>query len=127
MPTKQDYQAKMESKKQARADAGIVSERFPTVDGIVISMIYYHNAENPILMERTVNEFPSSQADFMMECMVKTCEGGGFDLTPIIKKQIKQRKKTVKGSMACKNKSRSLPDHASIDYEITAKFKRRSK
>ena len=81
MSTRQNYIAKMETRKQAKIDAGLVSERFPTVAGIVIGMTYYHNAENPILMQRTVNIFPTSNAFFNMECMIKTCEGGGFDLT----------------------------------------------
>ncbi len=128
MSTRQDYITKMEAKKQARIEAGLISDRFPTVSVMVISMTYYHNAENPILMERTVNIFPSSYAFFIMECMIKTCEEGGFDLTSIIKKQIKQRKKTVKGKMACKNKSSDLvANHASISYEITAKYNRSKK
>ncbi len=128
MSTRQDYITKMELKKQARLEAGLVNDRFPTVASIVISMTYYHNAENPVLMERTVNIFPNSQAYFIMECMIKTCENGGFDLSPIIAKQIKQRKKSVKGKMNCKNKSPELAsNHASISYEITSKFNRRSK
>ncbi len=116
----------MEAKKQLRQDAGLLSEKFPTVLGIVIHMTYYHKAENPILMQRTVNIFPASHAYFHMECMIKTCEGGGFDLTSVISKQIKQKKTSVKGKMSCKSENKELPsDHGNIDYEIKIKYSRK--
>ena len=120
---RQDHLKKMELKKQRRYDAGLLSERFPEVSGIVIRMTYYHKAENPILMERTVNVFPTSYAYFNMECMIKGCEGGGFDLTSLITKHIKQHKKSVKGKMVCKGKNGNLTsEHASIAYEVNIKY-----
>lgn len=125
MANRQDYIKKMEKKKQARVDAGLVSERYPKVSGIVILITYYHNAENPVLMKRTINVFPSSYAYFIMECMIKDCEKGGFDLTSVVKKQIKQKKKSVKGEMVCKGKTTNgtSAGHASIAYEINIKYK----
>ncbi len=32
-------------------------------------------------MERTVNFFPESHAFFNLECMIKGCEEGGFEVT----------------------------------------------
>jgi hypothetical protein len=123
MAHRQDYLKKMELKKQARLDAGVISDRYPKVSGIVINMTYYHNAENPVLMQRTVNVFPSSHAYFKMECMSKNCDSGGFDLTTVISKQIKQKKKSVKGKMICKGKNDDITsDHASISYEINIKY-----
>ncbi len=123
MAHRQDYLKKMELKKQARLDAGVVSDRYPKISGIVINMTYYHNAENPVLMQRTVNVFPSSYAYFKMECMSKSCDNGGFDLSPVISKQIKQKKKSVKGKMICKGKNAdTASDHASISYEISVKY-----
>ena len=117
----------MELKKQLRHDAGLVSERFPEVSGIVIHMTYYHNAENPVLMQRTVNVFPSSFAYFNMECMTKGCESGGFELTPLIAKNIKQHKKSLKGKMVCEGKNGDIPpEHASIAYEINIKYNKKS-
>ena len=118
----------MEQKKQKRIDAGLVSERFPNVEGMTIQMTYYHNVENPILMRRTVNVFPSSYAYFNMECMIKGCDEGGFDLSKIIAKQIKQQKKSVKGTMVCKGNNSDLnSDHGSVSYEINIKYSRRLK
>ena len=129
MAQREDYLKKMELKNKAKLDAGIVSERFPSVSGIKLHMTYYHNSENPILMQRTVNVFPTSYAYFNMECMVRGCETGGFDLSSIIKKQVKQKKKSAKGKMDCKGKiGEQSVDHAHIAYEISISFsKKRSK
>ena len=92
MIQRQEHLRKMELKKQLKLDAGLVSERFPQVLGMVIKMTYYHNADNPVLMQRMINVFPTSYAYFKMECMTKGCEEGGFDLTSAIVKNIKQKK-----------------------------------
>ena len=128
MAQRQDYIKKMELKKQARLKEGLLSEKHPNVSGIVLLMTYFNNSENPLLMERTVNVFPSSYAYFLMECMTKTCEEGGYDLTKIIAKTIKQKKKVVRGEMPCKGKiDKAAMDHASIKYEINIKYGRRAK
>jgi argonaute-like protein implicated in RNA metabolism and viral defense len=126
MAHRQEHIKKMELKKQARLAAGVMSDRFPKVSGIVINMTYFHKAENPVLMERMVNFFPTSNAYFNMECMIKGCEEGGFDLTRIVKKQIKDNKKILKGKMVCKGKNgESSSEHSSITYEINVKYNRK--
>jgi len=126
MAHKQDYIKKMELKKQRRTEAGIVSDRYPDVSGIVINMTYFHEAENPVLMERTINVFPTSTADFIMECMVRGCENGGFDMTPVITKMVKQHKKLAKGDMVCKGKTGARSSgHASISYKVSISYKKR--
>lgn len=128
MANKQNYVKKMEEKNKLRNDAGVISDRFPKVAGIVINMTYYHNAENPILMHRTVNFFPESHAFFNLECMIKGCEEGGFDLKRIISKQIKDKKNVIKGEMSCKGKSGDLPaKHSSVDYKINITYRKTSK
>ncbi len=127
MSNRQDYLKKMELKKQAKLKAGLLSDRFPKISGIVIQMTYFRKSENPILMERTVNVFPTSNAYFNMDCMINECDNGGFDLTAIIAKQVKDHRKLVKGKMVCKGKISDLTsDHASISYEINIKYKKRS-
>jgi len=127
MAQRQDYIKKMELKKQARLKAGILSDKFPNVSSIIIHMTYYHNSENPLLMERTVNVFPSSYAYFLMECMTKTCEEGGYKLSRIISKHIKEKKKVARGKMVCKGKiDKVAKDHAHILYEINIKYGRRT-
>jgi hypothetical protein len=123
MAHKQNYIETMELNKQRKLEAGLVSERFPGVADIVVRMIYYHKGANPILMVRTVNFWPSQHAYFNMDCMIKGCLDGGFDLTQVINRMVKNRKKSEKGKLACKGKSDAVSsDHASIAYEITIRY-----
>lgn len=117
----------MELNKQQRLTSGLVSERFPEVSGIVIHMTYYHKAVNPILMVRTVNVIPTGYAYFNMDCMIRDCVDGGFDLTSVITDMVKHRKKLGKGKLVCNGKggdSTLASDHASITYEIKIQYNR---
>jgi len=108
-------------------EAGLVCDRFPKVSGIVIHMTYFHKAENPVLMERTVNIFPTSHAFFNMECMIKGCDNGGFDLTDIIARQIREHKTISRGKMVCQGKEGDVStDHASIAYQINIRYNKNS-
>jgi hypothetical protein len=123
-----DYAAKMELKKQNNIAAGLVSERFPAVTGMVIHMTYYRKAAIPLLMVRTLNIFPTSFAYFKMDCMIKGCSGGGFDLTSVVAGMVKSKKKEGKGSITCCGKLDVLePDHASIQYEAAIRYKKSPK
>ncbi|GAB4420602.1 MAG: hypothetical protein OHK0032_16330 [Thermodesulfovibrionales bacterium] len=127
MAHKQNYTARMELNRQHRLAAGLLSDRFPEVSGIVIHMTYYQKGINPVLMERTVNIFPTCFAYFNMECMVKDCEGGGFDLSPVIADMVKTHKKVGKGKLVCCGMIDALAsDHASIAYEIGIRYNKRS-
>ncbi len=129
MAHKQNYVERMELNKQHRIASGLVSERFPRVSGIVIQMTYYHKAANPILMVRTVNVIPTGYAYFNMDCMVKDCVDGGFDLTSVIINMVKHHKKLGKGKLVCKGNGKDntlASDHASIAYEIKIKYNGRS-
>ena len=125
MSNRQSYLAEQDANKKSRQAAGLVSDKFPNVEGMVIDMVNYQNLSNPILMYRKLNVFPASYAYFKMDCMIKECEDGFFDLGPVIKEMVKGRKKAGKGSMKCKggvNRKELGPDHASIDYDIEIKY-----
>ncbi len=128
MPIKQNHIQKAEANKQNRLAAGLISERFPQVAGLVINMKYYQKGSESVLMLRTVNVIPADFAYFNMECVIKGCVVGGFDLSSVISKMIKARKKSAKGKLACCGKldSRSS-DHASVDYEIDIEYNRKSR
>ncbi len=115
----------MELKRQNNVAAGLVSERFPSVSGIVINMTYYRQTANPVLMKRTVNIFPTSYAFFKMDCMIKGCEGGGFDLSSVVANMVKEHKKLKKGNFVCKGKIDSIAsNHAHIEYEAVIQYRR---
>ena len=119
------YAVKMELQKQANIAAGSVADRFPTVSGIVIHMAYYREAAISLLMVRTVNIFPSSFAVFKMQCMIKSCEGGGFDLTSVVANMVKNRTKVKKGVIVCNGTIDALPsEHAHVEYEAVIEYKR---
>jgi hypothetical protein len=123
MANRQQYAAKMELKKQNRFAAGLISERFPEVSSIVIHMTYYQNGSNPVLMVRTVNVFPTSYAYFKMDCMIKGCNNGGFDLTAIVNNMVKAHKKEKKGSLSCCGKVDALvSEHARVDYDVAIQY-----
>jgi hypothetical protein len=123
MVHRQNYVENMEQNKQRKLAAGLISECFPKVSDIVIHMTYYQKAANPVMMNRIINFWPSQYAYFNMDCMIKGCVDGGFDLTSVIAKMIKNRKKSEKGKLTCNGKSDTLSsDHASVTYQINVKY-----
>jgi hypothetical protein len=125
MAHKQNYVERMELNKQLKITSGLVSERFPEVSGMVIQMTYYHKAVNPVLMVRTVNVIPTGYAYFNMDCMIRDCVDGGFDLTSVIADMVKRHKKLEKGKLVCNGNGRDhalASDHASIAYEIKIRY-----
>jgi hypothetical protein len=122
---RQYHLAKMDQKKKDKIAAGLVSERFPEVSGMVINMTYYQKVANPVLMVRTLNVFPTDYAYFLMECALKDCVDGGFDLTPVISELVRKRKRSASGSMVCGGENDFLPSgHASISYEININYRK---
>jgi len=118
-----NYLAEKQLKKEKRAAAGLVSERFPDVSSIVIYMTYYRGIFIQDLMLRTVNYYPTSYAFFDMECMTAGCVNGGFDLTPMITNLIKNHKRSGKGRIVCRGKNSKLaPKHASVSYVINIQY-----
>ena len=117
----------MDLQKQRKVAAGLVSDRFPEISGIVIQMTYFRKGVNPVLMQRTVNVFPTGYAYFNMDCMISGCVDGGFDLTPVITEMVKKHTKMKKGSLVCNGKNGDLAsDHANISYEVTITFSKKS-
>jgi hypothetical protein len=128
--SRKNYQDKQKLN-QEKIDAGLVSEKFSTVSGIEIKMVYYrrtmYSDAERILMVRTVNVSPESYAHFYMQCMNNQCSEG-FDLINIISGLVKKRNKQGSGSVYCTGKGPELPDkHARIHYVINIKYKSRSK
>ena len=116
----QDQQERRELLNKKKLAAGLLSERFPDIPGLVVHMTYYQNASTSALMVRTVNFLPTDYAYFHMDCMREGCANGGFDLAPVIAGMIKERRKKAKGKIYCSGNSAELrPRHASIAYEVS--------
>src|SRR5574340_615560 len=102
MTQRQNFALKKELLKEKKSAAGLVSERFPEVSGMVIQMTYIRTGSNPVLMLRTLNIFPTAYAYFNMDCMISGCTNGGFDLSPVIKEMVNKHSGMKKGTLACK-------------------------
>ena len=123
MANRNNYAAKAELHKQRKSAAGLISEHFPQVAGMVIQLTYYQDRANSLLMVRTVNVFPTSSAYFRMDCMTKGCEDGGFDLTSVIRGMIRDKKREKKGRIECRGKGESVSaGHASVEYDIAIRY-----
>jgi len=126
MAHRQNYTVKLDQRKQKKIAAGLVSERFPEVSGMVIQMTYFRKGLNPVLMLRTVNVFPTAYAYFNMDCMITGCIDGGFDLSPVIREMVKKHTRLKKGTLVCSGENDGLAsDHARIDYEVTITFNKK--
>ena len=105
--------------KQRRLDSGIVSELFPKVTEIAISMLY---SQAGVLkpLSRTVNFFPDSAAEFKLNCLCADCVEGRFDFTKIISAMVKTRKTISKGEISCD--SCPAPECSDAAYSVTIKY-----
>ncbi len=75
-------------------------------------------------MKRTLNFFSNTHALFHMDCPQEGCSGGGFDLTNVVKKMVKDRKNSGKGQLCCNGKdSQSGHRHATIAYEVNIVYR----
>lgn len=106
--------------RQRKLDAGFVKDRFPEVEGIVVSMAYQQRGMQKSL-NRVVNFFPDSSALFVVDCLNKDCVNGGFDLTRVITAMIRHRKEKAKGDLSCEGEGPSA-NHSTIAYEVAIKY-----
>lgn len=110
--------AAIAERKQQRIDASLVSEIFPRVTKISISMRYNKTGVLEPL-SRTVNFFPGSLALFKVNCLCSECAEGGFEFTKIISSMIGTRKTSSKGKISCE--SCSTPECLNVAYTVTIK------
>lgn len=120
MLQRREHQEKRELLKRTRIAAGLVSERFPSVSGMAVRMLYLNKSTGAVLMMRTVNYFPTSHAYFIMECVTDGCTGGGYDLTTVISNLIKGRKETGRGKFICPGNRTA--GHEGFSYEISISY-----
>jgi hypothetical protein len=119
-----DHAERAKLKKQMNEAAGLVSDRFPSVAGMIITMTYYQGSVKSPLMIRTVNIYPTSYANFKMTCMTKGCTDGGFELSAMVEKMVKTQTRMSKGSLLCSGNTDALSNgHARIDYKAVIKYR----
>ncbi|HKN19090.1 MAG TPA: hypothetical protein VJW95_04775 [Dissulfurispiraceae bacterium] len=119
MSRREKITAAKAEKKQQREEAGFVSELFPKVVKIGISMTY---AQTGVLepLTRAINFSPNSHAIFKVNCLCSDCIEGGFDFTKIISSMVRAGKTALKGEINCDDCS--LPECSDAAYSITIKY-----
>ena len=111
--------AAQEKEKQQKIDAGAVSDLFPNVTEIAISMLYSQSgALKPL--SRAVNFFPGSSAIFKISCLCSECAEGRFDFTKIIGDMVSTQRSVSKGKISCENCA--APECADAGYSVTVKY-----
>lgn len=106
-------------KKQQRMEAGLISELFPKVKKITISMVY---SQTGVLepLSRAVNFYPTSAAIFKVHCLCAECEEGAFDFTKIISVMVKANKLATKGKIGCEGCA--APECSDVTYGIAIRY-----
>jgi hypothetical protein len=119
-----DHAERAKLRKEMNEAAGLVSERFPSVAGMVITMTYYRGSVKSPLMVRTINIYPTSFANFKMTCMTRGCTDGGFELSAVVEKMVETQTKMSKGSLLCSGSDGALSNgHARIEYEAVIEYR----
>jgi hypothetical protein len=106
-------------KKQQREDAGILSDLFPKVRKISISMMYNQTGVLEPL-SRTVNFFPGSYAIFRLNCLCSECGEGGFEFSRTITGMVKSHKTASKGKTDCDHCA--SPECSDVAYDIKIEY-----
>jgi len=110
--------AREEQKRQMLA-AGLMSEHFPNVQSIVVTMNYTRGSYSSVF--RTLNFYPGSPAFFKISCLGDGCEEGGLDLTYVMHRMIRSREKSSKGELRCDNRDAAIV-HPNVDYEVAITY-----
>ncbi|HEY6000843.1 MAG TPA: hypothetical protein VI078_16270 [bacterium] len=100
--------------------AGLMSDRFPGVSSIVVTMNYKGDRLSSLV--RTVNFFAGSPAYFRISCLGEGCERGALDLTWVIHRMIRGRERSAKGELGCENRDPAV-HHANVDYGVTITYR----
>lgn len=108
-----------EARQRQMLDAGLISDRFPDVASIVVTMDYSRGSVSAV--HRTMNFYPGSQAFFKISSLGDEGDEGGLDLTRFIQKMIRSRESSAKGGF---NRDSSDPAliHPVIDYEVAITY-----
>ena len=108
----------VERQRQSLA-AGLVSERFPSVLSIVVTMNYNRGKNSALL--RTLNFYPESPAFFKVSPLGDGGEDSAPDLTNFISRMIGAHQRSAKGEI-----SGGLGDeaiiHPKVDYEVAITY-----
>lgn len=111
-------QAWAERQRQMLA-AGLVSERYPGVESIVVTMNYNRGRSSALL--RTLNFLPGSPAFFKVSPLGDGGDDSAPDLTSFIHGMISAHQRSAKGKLSGKRGDEAIV-HPNIDYEVVISY-----
>lgn len=108
----------MERQRQILA-AGLVSERFPSVSSIVVTMNYNRGRNSALL--RTLNFYPGSPAFFKVSPLGDEGADGAPDLTNFISRMIGAHQGSAKGEVSG-GRGDEVIVHPNVEYEVAITY-----
>lgn len=108
-----------EERKRQTLAAGLMSERFPDVSSIVLTMNYGRGTRLAVF--RTLNFYPGSSAFFKISCLSEGCDHGSLDLTHSFRRMIGGRETSSKGELSCDNKDAAIV-HPRVEYQVAITY-----
>lgn len=122
MTYREKCDAKLE-KMQERQGAGLISQRFPEVSGIVVDMEHKRKGISAIHLLRTLNFFSDSHAYFRVECLNRDCKDctDGFHLDQVVAAMIRNHTSSKEGELNCEGNG-ITSRHVNISYKVTIQY-----
>lgn len=108
-----------EERKRQMLAAGLMSDRFPEVSSIVVTMNYRRGTFSAV--HRTMNFYPGSQAFFKISSVGEGSDEVGLDLTRFIHKMIGSHQRSAKGAFNGDQKDPAVV-HPNVDYEVAITY-----
>ena len=108
-----------EDRKRQMLAAGLLSDRYPNVASIVVTMSYGRGSHSAV--QRTLNFYPGNPAFFKISPLGDADDDGGLDLTPFIHRMIGSRQRSGKGAFKGDHKDPAQVK-PSVDYEVAITY-----
>ena len=108
-----------EDRKREMLAAGLVSERFPGVASIVVTMNYNRGSHSSLL--RTLNFYPGSPAFFKISSLGGEGDEGGLDLTNCIGRMIRSSERSTKGEFRSDQRDPAVV-RPNVEYEVAITY-----
>jgi len=108
-----------EERKRQILAAGLMSDRFPDVSSIVVTMDYSRGSFSSV--HRTMNFYPGSHAFFKISSLGDECDEDGLDLTRFIHRMIGSHESSAKGEFNAGRKDSAIV-HPIVGYEVAITY-----
>ncbi len=108
-----------EERKRQMLAAGLMSDQFPGVASIIVTMDYNRGSHSSV--HRTLNFYPGSPAFFKISSLGEASDDAGLDLTHFIHRMIRSRESSAKGEFSPSHGD-SVVVQPVVDYEVAITY-----